>query len=105
MEFKIGETFGIRASVDEDNNCYESGNAFIKVHNLDATLVGRSHIDVMVTIPTSSNLVDNMSPNPLNAFHALSSCSPPSPFPECRNMPLINYHDVLKGNVVGYVDP
>jgi len=30
MEFKLGETFGISASVDEDDTCYELDDAFIK---------------------------------------------------------------------------
>ena len=69
------------------------------MHDFKATLVGNSYEDVVVTVPTSFDMVDN-SPDPLNSFHASSSCLLPSPFPECHNMLLVNYHDVLKGNEV-----
>jgi len=61
IEFEVGETFGIRASVDEDDTCYESGDALIEVHDLDKTLRRRAYVDVVVTIPTSSNMVEDTS--------------------------------------------
>jgi len=39
-EFEVGETFSINVSFDDDDTYYESDNAFIEVHNFDATLVG-----------------------------------------------------------------
>jgi len=44
-EFEVGETLGISATVDEDDTCYDLGDAFIKVYDFDATLVGRSYMD------------------------------------------------------------
>jgi len=46
--FEVGETFGISASVDDDDTCSGSDNVFIKEHDLDATLVGRSYVDVVI---------------------------------------------------------
>jgi len=54
---------------------------------------------VVVTVPTSLDMVDNISPDPLDASHVSSLCSLPSPFPECHNMSLLNCHDQLEGNV------
>ena len=99
-EFEVGETLGINTSVDEDDTYYESYQTFIEVYDFDATLVGRSYEDVVVTVPASPDMVDNISPNPLDAFHGLSSYSLPFPSPECRNISLVNYHEVLEGNVV-----
>ena len=56
-------------------------------------------MNVVVTVPVSPDMVDNISPDPLDASHASSLCSLPSPFPECHNMSLVNYHDVLEENV------
>jgi len=100
MEFEVGETFGISASVDEDDTCFESGDVFIEEHDLDATLVGRSYVNVMVTVSTSPDLVDNISPGHLDTFHASPSCSPPFSSPEYCDMLLINSHLILKGNEV-----
>jgi len=99
-EFEVGETFFISANFDEDDTCSESTDAFIKDHDLDTTPVGRSYVDDVATIPTSPDLVDNISPNPLDLFHAFSSGSLPSPSPEYCNMSLINHHDIPKGKVV-----
>ena len=80
-EFEVGETFGISTSVDEDDTCSESGDVFIEEHDLDATLVGRSDVDVVATIPTSPGLVDNISPDLVAPFHVFCSGSLPSPSP------------------------
>jgi len=53
----------------------------------------------MITVLTGPNMVDNISPDPLDASHVSSLCSQPSPFPKCHIMSLVNYHDVLEGNV------
>ena len=103
MEFEVGETFGISASVNEDHICSESGDVFIKEHDLEATLVGGSYVDAVATIPSNLDLVDNIYPNALDTFYVFSSNSLPSASPECRNMSLVNHHDVLKGNVVNCV--
>jgi len=59
-------------------------------------------VDVVVTVSTSPNLVDNISPGHLDTFHASPSFFPPSPSPECSDMLLINSHVILKGNEVDY---
>ena len=69
------------------------------MHDFDATLTGMSYVDVMVTLPASPDMIDNISSDPLDPFHASSLCSLPSLSPECCNMSLVNYHDVLEGNV------
>jgi len=84
-EFEVGETFSVNASVDENDICDESDNVFIKVHDFSATLVGKSYVDIVVTVPASLDMVDNISPDPLDASHVSSSCSLP-PFPECHNI-------------------
>jgi len=70
-KFEVAETFGISAGVDEDDTCSESGDVFIKEHDLDATLVGRLYVDVVATVPTSPDLVDNICPTPL--IHSMLS--------------------------------
>ena len=85
-EFEVGETLGISATVDEDDTCYDLGDAFIKVYDFDATLVGRSYMDFVVTIPASPNMVDNVSPNHLDTFHAFPSYSLPSLPLQCCDM-------------------
>jgi len=104
-EFKVRETFGIRVSVDEDDACSESGDAFIRDHDLNATPVVGSYVDAVATILTSPDLIDDVSPDPLDTFHVFSLGSLPSPSPKCRNMSLVNHHDVLKTNVVDCVEP
>ena len=84
-EFEVVETFSVNANVDEDDICYESDNVFIKVHDSDATPVGISYGDVVVTVLTSPDVVDNISLDPLNTFHASSSCSLPSFSPKRYN--------------------
>ena len=69
-EFEVGETFSVNASVDENDICYESDNVFIEVHDSHATPAGRSFGDVVVTVPAGTDVVDNISPDPLHTFHA-----------------------------------
>jgi len=64
-EFEIGETFNVKPSVDKDDTYHESDNVFIKVHDFDATLAGRTYVNVVVTVPASPN---NISPDPLDTF-------------------------------------
>ena len=104
IEFEVGQTFGISASVDKDGTCYESGDVSIKVPDLDATFVGRSYEDAEVIVPTSPNLVDHTSPNHLDTFHAFPTYSLPSPSPECYNMSLVEYRDMLEGNEIDCVE-
>ena len=47
MEFKVGDTFTINASVDEDDACYDSDSVSIEVHDSVATLAGMSYVDVV----------------------------------------------------------
>jgi len=77
MEFEVGETFIVNASVDEDDVCHDSDNDLIEVHDSDAALVGRSYGDVVVTMPASPYLVENVSPDHLDALHVSPSGSPP----------------------------
>ena len=65
MKFEVGETFTVNASIDEDDICYDPNNVFIEVHDFDATLAGRSYVDVAITVPASPNMVDNISLDPL----------------------------------------
>jgi len=80
-KFEVGEIFYVDASVNENDICYVSEDVFIEVHDLDETLVRRSCMDVMVAVSPSLDLVDHVSPDPLDVSHA-SSCSLPSPSPE-----------------------
>ena len=64
-EFKVGGTFSVSVSVDEDDACCDSGSVFIEVHDSVATLVGMSYVDVVITVPTSSVVVDDVSHDPL----------------------------------------
>jgi len=70
MEYEVGETLGISASVGEDDTCYESDNAFIEMHDFVATLVGRSYEDVVVTVQASLDMVDN---SPTSLIHSMLS--------------------------------
>jgi len=69
------------------------------VRDFDATLAGRSYVDIAITVPTSSDMVDDISPDPLDTFHVSSLTSVPSPSLECHNLSITDYHDVLKGKV------
>jgi len=64
-EFEVGETFIVTASVDEDDIYYESDNVFIEAHDFYATHARKSYVDVMITVPASPDMVDNISPDPL----------------------------------------
>ena len=69
-EFKVGETFGVSAHVDEDDTCYESGDVSIEVHDLDATFARRPYMGTKVIVPISPDLTNHTSPNHLDTFHA-----------------------------------
>jgi len=103
-EFEIGETFTINASVDEDDVCYDSDNVFIESRDSDATLAGMSYVDVVITVPASSDMVDDVSLDPLDTTHASPLCSVPSLSPKYHNMPSADYHDVLKRKVSGCIE-
>ena len=96
-EFKVGETFSVNASVDEDDIRYESDYVFIEVRDSDAALVGRSYGDVVVTMLASPDLVENMSSDHLDISHAFPSCSLFYPPFKCHNMSSIDFHDMLMG--------
>jgi len=98
-EFEVGETFTVNASVDEDDACYDSDSVSIEVRDYDATPDGRSYVDVVLTIPTGSVMVDDVSLDPLDTPHASPLCSLPSPSPECHNMSLADFHDMLQGDL------
>ena len=59
--------------VDEDDICCELGDFYIEVHDLYEALIGRSSVDVVVTVSPSFDLVDHVSPNFLDIFHAFPS--------------------------------
>jgi len=99
MEFEVGETFIVTARVDEDDICYESDNFLIELYDFDVTLIGKSYVDVVITVPTSLDIIDNISHDPLDVSHVSSLCSLPSLFPECHIMSVVNYHNVLEENV------
>jgi len=104
MKFEVGGTFCVDASVDKGDMRCEFGDAFIEVHDLDETLVGRSCMDAVVTISPSSNLIGLVSSDPLDIFHAFPSCSLLCISPECCNMSLIDSHVVLEGNEINYYE-
>jgi len=99
-EFEVGETFSVHASVDKNDICCESDNVFIKVHDSDAAPVGRSYTDVVVTVLAGPDMVDNISPDPLDRFHAPSSCSLPSLSPKPCNLLLVACYDMLEGHEI-----
>ena len=57
-------------------------------------------MDVVFAGQTSHDFVENISPHPLDTFHASSSCSRPSPSPEYCDILLIDSHAILEGNEV-----
>ena len=57
-------------------------------------------MDVVVARPTSSDFIDDISPNSLDTSHAPYSCSPPSHSPKCCDLSLIDPHVILEGSVV-----
>ena len=68
------------------------------------TLEGRLYVDAEVTITTSPDVVENISPDPLDTLRAFPSSSPPSPSPECHNLSLVKYHVTLGGKEVGCIE-
>jgi len=101
-EFEVGVTFYVGASIDEDDLCCESADAFIEVHDLDETLIGRSSVDVVVAVSLSPDLVDHVSPDAINIFHASPSCSLPSHSFGCCDLSPIDSHAVPEGNEDDY---
>ena len=61
-------------------------------------------MDVVITVPTSFDMVDDISPNPLDTFHSSPSCSLPFPSLKCHNSSLVACHDVLEGNETDCMD-
>jgi len=51
----------------------------------------------VVTVLAGLDVVDNISPDPLDTFHASSSCSLPSLSPKRYNLSLVACHDMLEG--------
>jgi len=94
-EFEVGEAFTVNASVDEDDDCYDSDSVSIEVYDSVVTLAGMSYVDVILTVPTSSAMTDDVPLDPLDKPHASSLCSLPSPSPECHNVPSADFHDML----------
>ena len=74
----------------------------MKVHNLDETLMRRSCMDVMVTVTPSPDLIDHVSPDPLDIFHAFPSCSLSSHLPECCDLSPIDSYVLLERNEVDF---
>ena len=74
------------------------------MRDFDATLAGRSYVHVTITVPASPDMVDNISPDPLDASHVSPLCSLPSPPPKCCNMSLVACHDMLEGDVFHCVE-
>ena len=72
-----------------------SGSVSIEVREYDATPPGRSYVDVVISVPTRFDMVDDVSLDPLNPLHASLLCSLSSPSPECHNMPLAGFYDML----------
>ena len=96
-KFKVGETFGVDASVDEDDICCESDTVLIEEHNLDETLIERSCVDVVVTISPNPDHVDHVSLFPLVFSMLFLSCSLLSLSLECCNLAPIDSHIMLEG--------
>jgi len=74
------------------------------VHDFNATLAGRSYVDVVITVPASPDMVDSISLDPLDTLHASPACSLPSPSPECHNLLLTEYHVILEGKTVDCIE-
>jgi len=74
------------------------------MHDSNVTIARRSYVDVVITMPTSSVMVDDVSPDPLDALHASPSCSLPYLPPKHYNLSLVPCHDMLEGNEIDYMD-
>jgi len=57
-------------------------------------------MDVMVTVTPSPDLIDHVSPDPLDIFHAFPSCSLSSHLPECCDLSPIDSYVLLERNEV-----
>jgi len=104
MEFKVGEIFSVTASVDEDDICFDSNNVVLEVHVHVAITAGRPYVDVMITVPASSDIIYNVSHDPLDTLHASHSCSLPSPSPGCHIMPSVDFCGLVNGKVFDCMD-
>jgi len=104
MEFKVGETFTVNASVNKDDTCYKLDHTFTEVHDFDVSLEGRLYVDEEVIITTSLDVFENIFPDLLDTFHASPSCSLASPSPKCHNLLLAEYHVMLEGNEIDCMD-
>ena len=90
--------------MDEDDICFDSNNVLIEVHDSVATPIGMSYVDVEITVPASSVMDDDVALDPLNTTHASPLCSLPPPPPDCHNVPFIDFHDMLQGDVSDCMD-
>ena len=61
-------------------------------------------MEVVPIVAGCPDLLDCIFSNLFDIFYASLSCSLPSPSPKCHNMSAIDYHDVIEGNVVDYVE-
>jgi len=61
-------------------------------------------VNAKVIVPTSPDLADHTPLDHLDTFKSFSSCSLPYPCPECCNMSLVEYHDMLEGTKVECVE-
>jgi len=69
-KFEVSNTFIANTSLDDQNDIYyESDNIFFKVHDFDTTLIGRSYVDVVITMLPNPDTVDDIFPNPFDASH------------------------------------
>ena len=73
--FEIGETLSVRVSVDEEVACYDSDSSVLEVHDSDALVAGMSYVDVVLTVPTSSVMIGDVTLDPLYTSHASLLCS------------------------------
>jgi len=74
------------------------------VRDYDAAPAGRSYVDVVITVPTSSVLVGDVSLESLGTPHASPLCSLPYPSPECHHMLSADFHDMLQGDTFDCLD-
>ena len=65
------------------------------MRDFDATLAGRSYVDIAITVPSSPVMVDDVSLGPLDTPHASPLWSLPFPPPKCHNVPSVDFHDML----------
>jgi len=100
----VGEIFSVTASVDEYDICFDSNNVVLDAYDSIATPAGRPYVDVMITLHASSDIIYDVSHDPLDKLHASPSCSLPSSFPGYHIMPSVDFHGVLNGKVYDCTD-